>query len=90
MNFDLLIVPDAGSNDSQYAELINCPILVIDHHILESPVTASNLILINNQLSPKYKNKDLSGANQVTKGQLKTVEKNIDKGRVNGEPVNDF
>lgn len=62
MNFDLLIVPDAGSNDSQYAELINCPILVIDHHILESPVTASNLTLINNQTSPKYKNKDLSGA----------------------------
>lgn len=62
MNFDLLIVPDAGSNDSEYAKEIKCPILVIDHHLVEEPISAPNMVVINNQLSPKYNNKDLSGA----------------------------
>ena len=62
MNFDLLIIPDAGSNDSKYAQEIKCPILVIDHHLVEEPVSASNMTVINNQLSPKYRNKNLSGA----------------------------
>ena len=62
MDFDLLIVPDAGSNDSEYAKEIKCPILVIDHHLVEEPISAPNMVVINNQLSPKYKNKDLSGA----------------------------
>jgi single-stranded-DNA-specific exonuclease len=64
-NFDLVIVPDAGSNDSQYAAQINCPILVIDHHLVEDTNFAPNMIVINNQLSPKYKNKNLSGAGMV-------------------------
>ena len=62
MNFDLLIVPDAGSNDSEYAKEIKCPILVIDHHLVEEPISAPNMVVINNQLSPKYKNKGLSGS----------------------------
>jgi len=61
-SFDLVIVPDAGSNDKQYAEQINCPILVIDHHLVEDEDFAPNMVVINNQLSPKYKNKNLSGA----------------------------
>lgn len=61
-NFDLIIIPDASSNDSEYAKEFNCPILVIDHHQVEDEITAENLIVINNQLSPKYKNKYLSGA----------------------------
>ena len=64
-NFNLVIVPDAGSNDSVYAKEINCPILVIDHHLVEDTNFASNMIVINNQLSPKYRNKDLSGAGMV-------------------------
>ena len=60
--FDLVIIPDAGSNDSEYAEQLSCPILVIDHHILDKPVTAKNLLVINNQTSPAYLNKNLSGA----------------------------
>jgi len=63
-NFDLLIIPDAGSNDKEYAERINCPILVLDHHIVEKDF-ASNMTVINNQSSPKYKNKNLSGAGVV-------------------------
>lgn len=64
-NFDLVIVPDAGSNDSQYAKEISCPILVIDHHLVENTNFAPNMVVINNQISPKYKNKDLSGAGMV-------------------------
>lgn len=64
-NFDLVIVPDAGSNDSQYAAQIHCPVLVIDHHLVEDTNFAPNMVVINNQLSPKYKNKNLSGAGMV-------------------------
>ena len=59
---DLLIVPDAGSNDSQYIDEIQTPTLVIDHHILESEHISKYMTLINNQISPQYKNKALSGA----------------------------
>ena len=57
-----ILVPDAGSNDSQYAINLKAPILVLDHHILEDDYVANNLILINNQVSEKYINKNLSGA----------------------------
>ena len=60
-NFDLVIVPDAGSNDAEYAENITCPILILDHHLTDK-APAANMIVINNQLSPKYRNKNLSGA----------------------------
>lgn len=64
-NYDLVIIPDAGSNDSKYAAEINCPILVLDHHIVEDTNFAQNMTVINNQLSEKYKNKSLSGAGIV-------------------------
>lgn len=64
-NFDLVIVPDAGSNDSQYAAELNCNVLVIDHHLVESNVFSDKMVIINNQLSDKYKNKNLSGAGMV-------------------------
>lgn len=64
-DFKLVIIPDAGSNDSQYAEKIRCPILVIDHHLVEEENFAPNMTVINNQLSPLYKNKNLSGAGMV-------------------------
>lgn len=57
-----ILVPDAGSNDSRFAINLNVPILVLDHHILEDNYVANNLILINNQVSEKYVNKNLSGA----------------------------
>ena len=64
-NFDLLIIPDAGSNDSKYAKEIACQILILDHHIVEVESFAPNMIVVNNQISPKYKNKNLSGAGVV-------------------------
>lgn len=60
--FDLVIIPDAGSNDSVYAKEIECPVLVIDHHIVEDYSFSPNMCVINNQISPKYLNKYLSGA----------------------------
>ena len=64
-NFDLVIVPDAGTNDINYANQINCPILIIDHHLMEDKMWTGNMIIVNNQTSPRYKNKDLSGAGMV-------------------------
>lgn len=64
-NFDLVIIPDAGSNDGKYAKELGCPVLVIDHHLVDEPYGAPNMTIINNQLSPKYKNKNLSGVGVV-------------------------
>ena len=58
--YDLIIEPDAGSNDYKYHKQI-IPCLVLDHHILESEISP-NAIIINNQSSINYKNKDLTGA----------------------------
>ena len=60
-NYGLIICPDSASNDAQYAEQLSCPILVLDHHISDIE-PSSNMIVINNQNSPNYKNKNLSGA----------------------------
>lgn len=63
---DLLIIPDAGSNDYVYIEQLKkyeIPVLILDHHIVEDTIPISdNCVLINNQSSSKYKNKALSGA----------------------------
>ena len=60
--YNLIIEPDAGSNDYEYhKQIIDIPCLVLDHHILESEVSP-NTIIINNQSSINYKNKDLTGA----------------------------
>ena len=64
-DIDLLIVPDAGSNDSQYVDEIQVPTLVIDHHLLENENISPYMTLINNQTSPDYHNKALSGAGMV-------------------------
>lgn len=60
-NFDLVIIPDAGSNDAEYATQLNCYVLVLDHHIADK-APSENMIVVNNQMSPNYKNKDFSGA----------------------------
>lgn len=60
-NYDLIICPDSASNDTQYAEQLSCPILILDHHISDIE-PSSNMIIINNQNSSNYRNKNLSGA----------------------------
>lgn len=64
--YDLLIIPDAGTNDYYYIEqlkTIDLPVLILDHHLVDPGIPFSdNCIIINNQNSPKYDNKNLSGA----------------------------
>ena len=59
---DLLIIPDAGTNDKEYAEKLDMDIIILDHHLYEDGGIADNMLVINNQMSGDYKNKDLSGA----------------------------
>lgn len=58
--YDLIIIPDASSNDKQYTDRLDCPILILDHHLVDTEI-GNNVILINNQSSENYKNKELSG-----------------------------
>ena len=63
-----VVLPDAGSNDFEYIESIcndfeGIEFLILDHHIVEPDTHFSDhAIIVNNQLSPDYKNKDLCGA----------------------------
>ena len=66
-NYGLIILPDSSSNDYVYHEQlsdIGASVLVLDHHITDTELS-ENAIVINNQLSPKYKNKELTGAGVV-------------------------
>ena len=66
-NYGLIILPDSSSNDYVYHEQlkeIECAVLVLDHHLTDTELS-SNAIVVNNQLSPKYKNKELTGAGVV-------------------------
>lgn len=64
--YGLVIIPDAGSNDFEYIETLGergIKTLILDHHILnEDSQVSKHCVLINNQTSPKYENKDLTGA----------------------------
>ena len=65
--YGLIILPDSSSNDYEYHENlreINTSVLVLDHHITDTQLS-SNAVVINNQLSPNYKNKELTGAGVV-------------------------
>lgn len=67
-----IILPDAGSNDYEYMEKIISSrekdeiipqFLILDHHIVEPDTKfSSHAVIVNNQLSDDYKNKDLCGA----------------------------
>lgn len=61
-NFKLLMVIDAGSNDAKYVEKLGIETIVLDHHLVEDTNFPLKMYVVNNQLSPEYENKDLSGA----------------------------
>lgn len=66
---DLLIIPDAASNDfKQHKELksIGIDILILDHHKCNIGYSDDALV-INNQLSNKIKNKAMTGVGVVYK-----------------------
>lgn len=62
--YELIFVPDAGSNDDKYfKEYPNIQFIVLDHHIRTvTDELPSNAIIVNNQESSRYLNKSLSGA----------------------------
>lgn len=64
--YELIFVPDAGSNQyDEHKQLydLGIDIIILDHH--ECEYESSNAIVVNNQLSKKYKNKNLSGVGVV-------------------------
>jgi len=67
-NFDLLIVPDAGSSDVKECKILKelgIDVIILDHH--ESDVENDYAIVVNPQLSPNYPNKEICGTTVVYK-----------------------
>lgn len=65
-DFKLVIVPDAGSNDYDYHKELKdrgIDVIVMDHHLADE--VSPYALVINNQLSNSYKNKELSGVGVV-------------------------
>jgi len=64
--YDLICLPDSSSNDYEFHEKlkeIGSKCLILDHHEIDKDqLISDNAIIINNQLSPYYPNKDLTGA----------------------------
>jgi len=64
----LLIIPDAGTNDTEECKKLydkNIDIIILDHHEKESENPYA--IIVNNQMSENYENKSLCGAGVVYK-----------------------
>ena len=64
-HYDIIILPDSSTNDKEYHDRLQdygawC--LVLDHHLSESEDYSDNVVIVNNQISSHYPNKDLSGA----------------------------
>ena len=65
---DLLVVIDAGSNQYEEHRILadmGIDILIIDHH--EALKYSEHAVVVNNQLSKRYPNKQLSGAGMAYK-----------------------
>ena len=63
--YDLVICPDSSSNDKDYHEALGgrgTRTLVLDHHLLDDMDISLYAVIINNQISDRYKNKELTGA----------------------------
>lgn len=63
---DLLIIPDAGTNDTKEIKELMCEyeisVIILDHHMQEEVGKDNPAIIVNNQLSDNYINKDFCGA----------------------------
>lgn len=67
---DYIIIPDAGSMQfDEHEELSRrgYKILIMDHHLVDKIPEHPGLIVVNNQNSPRFINKSLSGAGVVYK-----------------------
>ena len=64
----LVIIPDAGSNQIEEINALaakGVAVIVLDHHeVNESngPLVGPDVVIVNNQISPNFKNKFMSGA----------------------------
>ena len=64
----LLIIPDAGTNDTEQCnQLIDdgVDVIILDHHEMEDVGKDNKAIIVNNQVSDNYTNKHFSGAGIV-------------------------
>lgn len=64
----LLIIPDAGTNDTEQCKELSergIDVLILDHH--ESEEENPYALIVNNQMSDNYSNKDFCGAGVVYK-----------------------
>ena len=67
-NTKLLVIPDAGTNDTEQCKELSgksIDILILDHH--ESEEKNPYALIVNNQMSKDYSNKDFCGAGVVYK-----------------------
>ena len=65
-DIQLLIIPDAGTNDNEQCKELSesgIDILILDHH--EKEEDNPYALIVNNQMSEKYSNKNLCGAGVV-------------------------
>ena len=65
---NLVICPDSASNDYEFHQSLNdrgIDVIVLDHHEAPYYSEAPHTIVVNNQLSENYLNKDFSGAGIV-------------------------
>lgn len=68
LDSDLVIVPDAGSSQYKKHKRLKdngIDVIVLDHHHTDKE--SEHAIVVNNQISPEYNNKALSGAGVVFK-----------------------
>lgn len=64
IHYDLVICPDSSTNDKEFHDQLSAlktPCLICDHH-LASTEFSDNAVIINNQISPDYTNKELTGS----------------------------
>lgn len=70
-DINLLIIPDAGTNDFKEYKALNhfgIDVLILDHHEAEHIIQPmQHTVIVNNQTSDNYWNKDLSGVGIVYK-----------------------
>ena len=67
---DIVVIPDAGSNQLDEHEILSNQgrtVLIMDHHNITRSQEFDNVVIVNNQTSANFKNKDLSGAGVVLK-----------------------
>ena len=65
-NTTLVIIPDAGSNQNEEVQALidkGCAVIILDHHEINGDImNFPNVALVNNQVSPAFNNKYMSGA----------------------------